>query len=405
MGKMEKTGADLHVIKSRLVLNFPGFEQTDAMRQLDRIRHSAQKTGEVWGFFHERVSAETAPSGHFATSENTATGNNWQVNTRIIQFSWNDVIRSYEQDGHPHGFLTNMPKFLAFFFDGTVRRYRKASPRYWAFTIFPVLLLAIFAAISAAISWWALGLVMAADLVKTLLIVIATIMGTLILAKWPGDRMYLLLTINDWGFARDMVNSANPVIDKRYQEFADVLGEEIAASGHDEIIIAGHSFGSLWAVAALALALEKNPGLLRDKPVTFLALGSSLLKIALAPNAKFMRTWVKRILAEPKLYWHEIQTKDDIIAFYKADPFETLAMGDFDATLKIDRVNYKKAMARKRYNAMRLSFYRMHRQYILYNDNRVAFDTLLRMFGPFRAAQLAETPELAERIDPQGNLV
>ena len=80
-------------------------------------------------------------------------------------------------------------------------------------------------------------------------------------------------------------------------------------------------------------------------------------------------------------------------------------MGDFDATLKIDRVNYKKAMARKRYNAMRLSFYRMHRQYILYNDNRVAFDTLLRMFGPFRAAQLAETPELAERIDPQGNLV
>ena len=405
MSDAERAGSHRHIVKTRLVLNFPGFEQTDAIRQLDRIRHSALKTGEIWGFSFERQTAEMAPSGHHAESEATTTGGNWQTRTRIAQFSWNDVIRGYEEDGHPHGFLINMPKFLAFFFDGTVRRYRKASPRYWAFTIFPVLLLAIFLAASALASHWLLGLVLAPGSTRLALTVLATIVLTLILAKWPGDRMYLLLTINDWGFARDMVNRANPAIDRRYEEFAEVLGEEISNSKHDEIIISGHSFGSLWAVAALAIALEKNPGLLRGRRVTFLALGSSLLKIALAPGAQFMRTWIRRVLAEPDLYWHEIQTKDDIIAFYKADPFETLDIRDFAATMKIDRVNFKKAVSKKRFRSIRTSFYRMHRQYILYGDNRVPFDYMLRLFGPFRARDLAETPELADRIDPQGNLV
>ncbi|MEZ5871071.1 MAG: hypothetical protein R3D32_04345 [Nitratireductor sp.] len=400
-----RTGGDGHGVKTRLVLNFPGFEQTDALRQLDRIRHSAQKTGEIWGFTFERKTADMAPSGHHAESESTTKGGNWQTDTRIVQFSWNDVIRSYEEDGHPHGFLLNMPKFLAFFFDGTVRRYRKASPRYWAFTIFPVLLLTIFIAVSAYVSNWLLGFFLAPGSIKLALTIIATIVLTIILAKWPGDRMYLLLTINDWGFARDMVNRANPAIDQRYQEFADVVGDEISKSGHDEIIISGHSFGSLWAVAALAIALEKNPDLLRDRHVTFLALGSSLLKIALAPRAGFIRDWLRRIMGEHNLYWHEIQTKDDIIAFYKADPFETLSIRDFAATMKIDRVNFKKAVEKKRFRSMRTSFYRMHRQYILYGDNRVPFDYMLRLFGPFRARDLAETPELADRIDPQGNLV
>ncbi len=392
------------MIRSRLVLVFPGFEKTTAKSQLDRIRHCAQKTGEVWKFGFERVSADAPDGAINAVSESIAKGANWETHTRIVLFSWNDIIEEYESEPHPNGFLHNMPKFLAFFADGTVWRYWRSSLRYFLFTIFPLLLIALFAAASGILSWYVAGLALDGAN-RAVAAAGMTILLTLVLCKWPGERMYLLLTINDWGFARDMVNRVNERIEQRYDEFASVVAQEISASDHDEIIISGHSFGSVWAVAALAKALDANPGLVDAKRVVFLALGSSLLKIALAPRAKFLRDWTARIAAEPSIFWHEIQTKDDIIAFYKADPFEELEIKGNKARLRIDRVRYKNAMTRQRYRKMRRSQYETHRQYILYQDVRVPFDYMLRLAGPLDTRELALNPELTGKIDADGRLV
>lgn len=400
--KLVASRVNVKPVATRLVLNFPGFEQTGPIHQLGRIAHSAEKTGEIWAFDYERVSAEEAGEAHHATSLHRANGANWQVETRLIQFSWNDVIREYEKERFPLGLIKNLPKYLAFFFDGTVYRYFKASPRYWGFTIYPLLALILFAAIAGAIAFWLLPLFGLASPLLTVPFFLALI---LLFCRWPGKRWYMSLTIDDWGFARDMVKRDNKAIEARFEEFAETLGEEIAASDHDEILIVGHSFGAVWAVAALAIALEKSPELLKGKPVTFLALGSSILKIALAPDAGFMREYVGRVIAEPDLFWHEIQTKDDLIAFYKADPFEAMGIEHRRAVIRIDRVKYKKAMDKKRYRTMRKSFYRTHRQYILYQDKRVVYDTLLRFFGPLSARQLAFLPEAEKRIDPTGKLV
>lgn len=392
-------------IRSRLVLNFPGFEQTSPESQLDRIQHSATKTGQIWNFEFKRNSVSRQPGANHAICECQTKASEWKVKTRIVQFSWNDIIQNYETVPHPNGFIANFPKFLAFLTDGTIERYRRASGRYWAFTIFPILLLAIFIAISWFASSWLAEMLPLPGAVGFVAALVCTVALTLVLCKWPGDRMYLLLTINDWGFARDMVNRSNPAIEARYQEFAETLRRETNAGDHDEIIISGHSFGSVWAIAALALALEKQPDLLKGRNATFLALGSSLLKIALARDAGFMRDWIARVTSLPDLFWHEIQTKDDIVAFYKSDPFEMLDMPPPVGGFRIDRVNYKKAMDRKRYRAMRLSFYRTHRQYILYQDLPVSFDYMLRLFGPLSSRQLAEHPESVKGIDPDIKLV
>jgi hypothetical protein len=382
----------------RLVLHFPGFEQTSAAAQFDRIRHSAQKAGEIWNFAFERLTLEQEDGARYAASESMTRGSGWRCHTRIVHFSWNDIIQSYERTGHPQGLLTNFPKFLAFFADGTARRYWRASKRYWGFTIFPLLLIALFMALSSAAAYFLFAMFVDPGIIRIAVSGIAALLLTLVLCKWPGDRMYLLLTINDWGFARDMVNRSNPVIEERYRVFAAMLGDEVAAGDYDEIVVSGHSFGSVWAVAALALALQMNPALLRHRKLTFLALGSSLLKIALAPEAQFMRAWIQRVVEEPNLFWHEIQTKDDIIAFYRADPFAELRIEKPAAEVRIDRVNYKKAMAKKRYRAMRKSFYRTHRQYILYCDIPFAFDYMLRLFGPLTSRDLAMRPDSAQAV-------
>ncbi|MCG6857788.1 MAG: hypothetical protein LJE67_06950 [Salaquimonas sp.] len=402
---MAKSGAAAQpkIIRSRLVFNFPGFEPTPPLGQLDRLRHGAQKSGEVWGFTFERLSADAVADEYHAVSESVTSGPNWQTHTRIVQFSWSDVIENYERESFPRGLFRNFPKFMAFLFDGTVGRYLHASKRYWTFTIFPLLLIALYLVVSGVVVWFALD-AFAPQTSHPVIATAVTLALTLLLCRWPGQRWYLLLTINDWGFARDMANRINPDIEQRYRTFATTLADQIERSKHDEIVIAGHSFGTVWAAGALAIALENNPKLLAGRNVTFLALGSSLLKIALAPAAGFMRDWMARIIAQPCLTWHEIQTKDDLIAFYKADPFAELGIKNVKATLKIDRVKYKDAMDRKRYVQMLKSPYRTHRQYILYQDKRVFFDYVLRLFGPLSVRALALDPGLIAMIGPDGAL-
>ncbi len=399
MASVDKAGTKgpVQQVRTRLVLNFPGFEQTDSIAQLGRLRYGAEQTGRIWGFEVGQGDLQNPDDRHHTQADFTASGANWQTAVRLIQFRWNDIVHAYEKDSFPGGFLKNLGKFAAFFTDGTVGKYRRASWRYWGFTIFPLLLAVIF----ALITWLLLWLADAPLWLHILLIPLAT----LVLCKWPGDRLYVTLTIADWGFARDMVNRSNPEIEARFAEFAATTAEEIAASTHDEIIVVGHSFGSLWAVAALGQALEGNPNLLEGRKVHFLALGSSMLKIALARDAGFMRDYWRLVMQQEQIFWHEIQTKDDLIAFYKCDPFEEAGIKQMQAEYAITRIRFSKGMDKKRYKAMRKSFYRTHRQYILYYDKRVAFDYMLRLMGPFSVRQLAGDEDAHKRIDKNGALL
>lgn len=383
-------------IKKRLILNFPGFEQTDSARQLDRLQFGAEHTGKIWGFEVERGSLNPSGNAHHTEVSFKSAGKNWKVKANLVQYRWNDIVHAYEKEPFPIGFLKNARKFAAFFIDGTVRRYRKASWRYWGFTIFPVLLAMIF----AIVSWLALYFLGAPLWVQ----IIAVPLATLLLCKWPGDKLYIPLTVADWGFARDMVLQTNPKIEARFAEFGETTLSQIKNSDADEIIIVGHSFGSLWAVAALSLALQADPDLLKNKKVRVMALGSSLLKIGLAPGAQFIRDHWKRVMAQKEVFWHEVQTKDDLIAFYKCNPLEQIGITDPLAGFAITRIRFSKGMAKKRYRSMRKSFYRTHRQYILHYDKRVHFDYMLRLFGPFCAKFLALDENAHTVLDETGTL-
>lgn len=383
-------------IKTRLVLNFPGFEQTDSSAQLGRLRYGAEQTGKFWGFEISQGPLDHPDNSHYTITQMSSKGANWNCDTRLVQFRWNDIVTAYEQEAFPLGFLKNLKKYISFFTDGTVKAYRKASMRYWGFTIFPVLLALLF----AIASYLVFGFFISNILINLVLTGIAT----LLLCKWPGDLLYVPLTIADWGFARDMANQKNQEIEARFEEFGTTVAREISTSNHDEIIIIGHSFGSLWAVCALSKALDKNPSLLKNKKIRFLALGSSMLKIALTPEAKFIRDHWQNVMNQSEVFWHEVQTKDDLIAFYKCDPFEQAGIETSASEYAITRIRFSKGMEKKRYKAMRKSFYRTHRQYILYYDTRVSFDYMLRLFGPFSAKTLAYDEEIHKRIDQHGSL-
>ncbi|MEM9279743.1 MAG: hypothetical protein AAGA76_14330, partial [Pseudomonadota bacterium] len=149
--------------------------------------------------------------------------------------------------------------------------------------------------------------------------------------------------------------------------------------------------------------LEKKPKLFAGKRVTFLALGSSLLKIGLVRRAKFFKSSVIQVLSQKDLLWHEIQTKTDFISFYKSDPFKPMKIEQTACEVIVHRINFKHALSKARHSKMLKSMYLAHRQYILYCDKRVHHDFQLRIFGPFFADELARDTKLAFESPLTGN--
>ena len=389
------------IVTSRLILNFPGFEATKPAQQLDRLTGNGDKFAKVWNVDFARINLNEEPENHLAVANFQTGGKNWQTNTRLIQFGWHDIIQKYEGQPYPQSFFTNFPKYLSFFFDGTVFRYFRTHWRYGIFTIYPLLAMLVFAIPAYFAAKYFVTALLGLSVVLTILLTIVLVM---ILNKWPGDRWYMNLSINDWGFARDLANGSNPAIEDRYEEFATRMMQEINDSKHDEIVIVGHSFGTIWAVQALARILGEDEGILGRKPTTFLALGSSLLKINLVPAAKKMREQSKITLSQPDLVWDETQTHIDLIAFHGTKPQYGLGLDNPVSEVHVDEVRFSRVMEKQRYRKMRKSFYRSHRQYIMYQNIRCHFDFFLKCFGPIPIRDLARDHNAMNRLDIAGQL-
>jgi len=388
-------------VTSRLVLNFPGFEATDPSHQLERMSANGIKFGKVWNVEFSETDKVEELENHLAVSNFQTKGKNWQTDTRLIQFGWHDIIKKYEGQPYPQSFFTNFPKYLSFFTDGTVVRYFRTHWRYGVFTIYPILAMIIFAVSSYFAADFLVNALFGSSWIATLSLAVLFVM---ILNKWPGDQFYMNLSINDWGFARDLAKKTNPAIEKRYDEFAARIASEISESDHDEIIIVGHSFGTIWAVQALARVYRDTPEILEHKQISFLSLGSSLLKINLVPLANSMREMSKIVMSQPNLLWNETQTHIDLIAFHGTEPSLTLGLASPETEIHIDEVRFSRVMDKQRYRKMRKSFYRSHRQYIMYQDQRCHFDFFLKCFGPVPIRDLARNADSMNRIDIDGKL-
>ena len=382
-------------VKSRLVLYFPGFEAISSKAQLGRLDYSTKKTEPVWNFKRTSQSTEFPDGQKCAVSSSLTNGRDWQVETRFVHFDCSDIISSYLHWPYPSSLVRFLPKFLSFFLDGTNIRYFKTSRRYWSFSIYPLMAILLFITLSWVSTGWILSLLSTPNLIAQIFL---TLLLTLILCKWPGDKIYLNLSINMSGFIRDIAKGDNAAINNRVDEFTDILLDEIENSDQDEILIVGHCVGVLWLSLALAKILKSQPDIFKSKNVVVFSLASNIPRAGLAPCAQYIRDSLAQTMSCPDLFWHDIQTKDDIISFYKANQFEILGVSDIAAKHITHQVRFKAGMNSDRYKKMRRSFYRTHRQYVLSYDKPVHFDFVLRCFGPFSAKELALNTELAYEL-------
>ena len=122
--------------------------------------------------------------------------------------------------------------------------------------------------------------------------------------------------------------------------------------------------------------------------------GSSLLKVALHPAARWLREAVGRVANAPAIYWVEYQALVDVINVYKVDPVVALGMpATGKPIVKIIRI--RMMVEEATYKRFHLNFLRIHRQAVMGNERRYFYDYYMLCCGPIALQERVENPDWA----------
>ena len=201
--------------------------------------------------------------------------------------------------------------------------------------------------------------------------------------------------LDDWIFARDYLYGRRPDAEARLDEFAEALVARVRAGGVDEIVIAGHSLGAMFALDVIVRALARDPDLGRHGvPVCVLTIGATIPKFALHPSARRIRETIARVVAEPAVAWVEYQSRADTISFYRFDPvaLKQISGDRLDGKPVIRRVQIHDMLSPESFARYRRNVLRLHYQSVMANERRAPYDYYLMVCGPVAFADWTMAP-------------
>lgn len=358
-------------VRRRLVLHVPGYEPLSAVAQHRRLARTLERTAATWGLRGETGPGAASRDGMVLAFPARLTGPDWATEAEIRILAWDDLIARDLAVPLPSRILRGGAALGRLLLDGTLRRYGAAHWRYLLFVALPVAVLAA-----------ALGLGLTAGLLAGGWAGLALGLAVAAGLATAGDRwLHLGHLFADWAFARDLARGARPDVTARIARFAEEIAQARRRRDVDEVVLIGHSLGMALLAEALAAALAREAEPPRGAPrLALVGLGSSLLKIALMPQAARLRAAVARIAAEPGLAWQEFTSRRDLVSFHRADPVAVLGLPGQGP--RMERIHPRAMLGDAAWRRVRRSMLRAHRVYVTGNGRRYFYDWGLIACGP-----------------------
>ncbi len=331
----------------------------------------------------------------------TTTGPDWLVETDYRLVRWDDVIEAYGRRSIGSRISVGILTFLDFVFSGTLWRYSLTNWRYAGFFLYPFVMFGLLVAAAFLIGAFAFKI--------TGSIAIAAgggLFGFAAALAGPWRWLHLGDLFDDWIFSREYIRYGNLEIEQRLDRLA---GELVAAASNvaaDEILVLGHSLGAVLAVGLLDRALKLEPALGGNKtPVTFLSVGSSILKVGLHPKAIRFRAAMERVAKSRAIFWGDYQALIDPLNFYKSRPMTEMGLStENETTVRI--VKLSRMLNHDMYRRIRFHFFRLHNQFVSGNDRRTSYDYFMLTCGPVSAKSQTLAPDGAlSMIAGDGGLI
>jgi hypothetical protein len=310
----------------------------------------------------------------------TTTGPDWLVETDYRLVRWHDVIEAFGRRSIGSRISVGVLAFLDFVLTGTLWRYLLSNWRYALFFLYPWVMFGLL--IAAA---FLIGVVAFKITGSIAVAAVGDLLGIAAVLAGPWRWLHLGDLFDDWIFSREYIRCGNSAIEQRLDRLAAELVAAANNSAADEILVIGHSLGAVLAVDLLDRALKLDPAFGRTKiPVTFLSVGSSILKIGLHPKAIRLRTTVERVAKSRAIFWGDYQALIDLLNFYKSRPMAEMGLAtENEATVRVVRLS--RMLDDEMYRRIRFNFFRLHCQFVSGNDRRTSYDYFMLTCGPISA--------------------
>jgi len=389
-------------IRTRRVYLLTGYEPLEPAAHYHRFDREIRRFEKTWSLRATVGPMNVHADRPVASWPVTLEGPDWRTETDVRLLRWDDVIA--EDVARPIWLRLALYGRAAadLCLTGTFFRYVAAYWRYSLFAGYPAVMLLVFTALSLGLAglWGKLGGPYPAVAMPVLAIGLF-----MALMRVPGRHFHIDYMLNDWIFARDMIRQARPSIERRVADFAREIAEGVKAGDVDEVVIIAHSLGAAWMVESVALALSRDPDLAAGKvPLGLAGVGSSTLKIALHPAAGWLREAVKRIADTPDITWAEYDSHVDFICFYKRNTVDALKLTTASRPVS-HSIRLSRMLSPETWGRFRGNLLRVHRQYVMGNEQRYRYDFHMIACGPFRFAHIVHDGEaLPEALGPDGSL-
>lgn len=372
-------------IKSRRVYYISGFDPRGAAYYHRLYKDEAEKQGANIGVSME-VGSRSKLAPHLHSWCIRSTWHQHTINTDYRFLSWDDIVRQ-NWETNIFRLLANMLMGYAGYAScGAFGRIRASHRGPFFGMLYPIAFLALIAILSLlvggalAVTGISLGLHAATSCALGL--IAATACGWMGLKQ--ADRLGVLwllrtgLAVITWG------ESMPESLSQRIIEFSELIKRDQEEAACDEVILVGHSVGSILAVSVLARMLE-NSTENQTRNLILVTLGQCIPLLSLVPNAAAFRQDLKSLAEHPSVPWLDMAARADPLCFSQISPAEAL---DIDSSAvkwpRMHVVRPFRMFSPEKYKTLRRNKLRLHFQYLMSSELQTDYDYFLMTAGPYR---------------------
>ena len=313
----------------------------------------------------------------------------WHTETRYEMLCWHDIVHR----DLSRSWLSRLPLLIAAMIealrDRVIVQVFRIDWQFGLMMLYPwaallALLLGAFGIGYAAATL--LGLAASVPLPLRFVLAVAVAAALLRAANPAIRRVFLYLMLDAWVFNWQHATGRRRDFEARLDRFRDHMIDAVSGSDAQEVLVVGHSTGSVMAVQLMARLLAKAPGLGERGPaLCLLTIGGELPLSATERKADPLRRDIARLATASDLLWVDYQAPQDPLNAHDFDPVRDLKL-DLGGRPGINPVvrspRFKDLLSPETYRRIRYNFFRVHFQFLMANEAVGEYDYFMLTCGP-----------------------
>lgn len=193
------------------------------------------------------------------------------------------------------------------------------------------------------------------------------------------ERKYSMLWLmRSSAFTVQHATGRVPQLDARLDLHASNILGRIKAAQDDEVLLVGHSSGTMMAASALAMVLRRLPAGAAPTPVvSLLTLGHCMPMLGCLPQAQAFRDDLAVLAGAPGFDWVDFTAPSDGCCFPLVDPLASCCLTDARPgpdRPKLLSPRFAEMFDAETYRELRRDKFRVHFQYLMATAKPVAYD-------------------------------